>query len=102
MTDGTIIKSIKDAVAVISQIIESAENEVAWLVPRPSLVYALHYNIIEQSKMLIQSGAHIRGIVDFSYPYIGIIQQLLDAGQDVRHFDKHQELFMVVADTREH
>jgi hypothetical protein len=100
MTDGTIIKSVTDAIAVISRIVESAENEVAWLVPRPSLVYALHYNIIEQSKMLIQSGVRIRGIVDFSYPYIDIIQKLLDAGQDVRHFDKHQGIFMVVANKK--
>jgi ATP-dependent protease HslVU (ClpYQ) peptidase subunit len=24
----------------------------------------------------------------------------LDAGQDVRHFDKHQEIFMVIADKK--
>jgi hypothetical protein len=100
MTDGTIIESVKDAVVVISQIVESAENGVAWLVPRPSLVYALQYGIIEKSKTLIQSGVRIRGIVDFSYPYIDIIQKLLDAGQDVRHFDKHQEIFMVIADKK--
>jgi len=100
MTDGTIIESVTDTIAVISQIVESAENEVAWLVPRPSLVYAVRYNIIEKSKTLIQSGVCIRGIVDFSYPYIGIIQKLLDAGQDVRHFDKYQGIFMVVADKK--
>jgi hypothetical protein len=100
MTDGTIIQSVTDAIAVISQIVESAENEVAWLVPRPSLVYAPQFGIIEKSKILIQSGVCIQGIVDFSYPYIDIIRQLLDAGQDVRHFDKYQGIFMVVADKK--
>jgi hypothetical protein len=100
MTDGTIIQSVTDAIAVISQIVESAENEVVWLVPRPSLAYALQYNIIENSKVLTQSGVRIRGIVDFSYPYINIIQKLLDAGQDVRYYDKYQGIFMVVADKK--
>ncbi len=100
MTDGTIIQSVTDAIAVISQIVESAENEVVWLVPRPSLTYALQYNIIENSKVLTQSGVRIRGIVDFSYPYIDIIQKLLDAGQDVRHFEKYQGTFMVIADKK--
>jgi hypothetical protein len=100
MTDGTIITSVTDAIAVISQIVESAQNEVVWLVPRPSLAYALQYNIIENSKVLTQRGVRIRGIVDFSHPYIDIIRKLLDAGQDVRHSDKYQAVFMVVADTK--
>jgi len=100
MTNGTIVTSIPDAVAVISQILESAENEVVWLVPRPSLVYALKYSIIENSKVLTQRGVRIRGIVDFSYSYIDIIQQLLDAGQHVRYLDKYQGGFMVVADKK--
>jgi hypothetical protein len=98
MTDGTIITSVKDAVAVISQIVESAENEVVWLVPRLSLPYAQQYNIIENSKILVQRGVRIRGIVDFSHPYIDIIRKLLDAGQDVRHLDEKQGEFIVVAD----
>ncbi len=100
MTDGTIITSVTDAIAVISQIVESAENEVVWLVPRASLPYALRYNIIEKSKALIQSGVRMRGIADFSYSYIDMLQELLDAGQDVRHFDKYQGIFMVVADKK--
>ncbi len=100
MTDRTIITSVTDAIAVISQLLESAENEVVWLVPRSSLVYALRYNLIESSRALVQQGVRMRGIADFSYHYIDMLHKLLDAGEDVRHFDKHQELFMVVADTK--
>ena len=89
-----------DAIAVGSKILETAENEVVWLAPRLSLVFTLQYSIIEKSKVCIESGVCVRGIVDFSYPYINIIQQLLDAGQDVRHFDKYQGIFMVVADKK--
>ena len=101
MPNGTIITSVTDAIAVVSQIVESAEKEVAWLVPRPSLVYAQQFGIIEQSKTPIKDGVRIRGIVDFSYPYVDIIRKLLDAGQDVRHFDNYQGgIFMVVGDTK--
>ncbi len=98
MTDGTIVTSFKDAIAVGSKILESAENEVVWLAPRSSLTYALQYNIIEKFKMRIQSGVSVRGIVDFSHGNIDMLQKLLAAGQDVRHFDGYQGVFMVVAD----
>jgi len=100
MSNGTIITSVTDAIAVVSQIVESAENEVTWVVPRPSLVYALQFGIIEQSKMLIQNGVRIRGIVDFSYPYIDIVRKMLDTGQDVFHIDNYHGMFMVIADAK--
>lgn len=100
MSDGTIIKSITDVIAVVSQIVESAENEVAWLVPGLFLVYAQQFGIIEQSKMLLQTGVRIRGIVNFSYPYIDRIQKLLDTGLDVYHADYYLGMFMIIADTK--
>jgi len=100
MSVGTIIKSVTDAMAVVSQIIESAENEVAWLVPSPFLVYAQQFGIIEQSKMLLQNGVRIRIIIDFSYPYIDIIQKLLDTCLDVCHAGYNHRMFMIIADTK--
>lgn len=54
MSNGTIIKNVKDAIAIGSEIVESAENEVIWLAPRPTLVYASQFGIIEKFKTLIQ------------------------------------------------
>jgi len=51
LTDGTIIESVKDAIAIGSKLVESAENEVAWLIPRPKLACALQYNIVEKFKV---------------------------------------------------
>jgi phosphatidylserine/phosphatidylglycerophosphate/cardiolipin synthase-like enzyme len=101
MADGKIIKSIIDAIAVALQIIESAENEVAWLVPRPALIYASQYGVNDISKVLIQKGVHIRGITDISYPYIDIVRERLDIGEDVRHFEKYQGEFMLIGDVRQ-
>jgi hypothetical protein len=101
MADGKIIKSIIDAIAIALQIIESAENEVAWLVPRPALIYASQYGVNDIAKMLIQKGVHIRGITDISYPYIDVVRERLDIGEDVRHFDKYRGEFMLIGDTRQ-
>jgi hypothetical protein len=53
MASGTIIESVKDAIAVGATIIESAEKEVVWLVPGPVLVFAAQYHLNESSKALI-------------------------------------------------
>ncbi len=43
----------------------------------------------------------MRGIADFSYPYIKEIQQRLDTGADVRYFPQYQGTFMLVGDKKE-
>ena len=70
MTDGTVIENVKDTIALGSEIVESAENEIMWIAPRPKLVYASQFGIIEIFKTLIQNGVRVRGISDLSYLYI--------------------------------
>ena len=50
LTDGTIIESVKDAIAACSKLVESAENEVVWLIPRPTLACALNIISSRNSK----------------------------------------------------
>ena len=61
MESGTIIESVRDAIAVASGIIESAEQEMAWLVPAPLLVIAARYDLNEKSKVLMQRGGGFEG-----------------------------------------
>jgi len=100
MTDGTVIENVKDTIALGSEIVESAENEIMWIAPRPKLVYASQFGIIEIFKTLIQNGVRVRGISDLSYLYIDTVHELLDIGQDVRHFEKYQGVFIIVVDGR--
>jgi len=107
MSDETIITSIIEALAICSNIIESAENEVVYLSPYSLLVLAPQFGLAERTKTLIQKGGHmrgighVRGIADFSYPYIKEIRQRLDTGADVRYVSQYQGIFMLVADKRE-
>ncbi len=100
MTDGTIITNVIDAIVLSSEIVKSAENEILWIVPRPTLVYASQFGLIEEFKTLAQNGVRVRGISDLSYLYIDTVRELLDIGLNVRHFEKYKGVFMVVVDRR--
>ena len=101
MADGTVITSVTDALAVCSSIIESANNEVVYLSPPSLLVLASEFGLGEKTKMLMQKGGRVRGIADFSYPYIKEIRERVDNGEDVRYVSQYQGMFMLVGDRRE-
>ncbi len=101
MADGTIITSITDALAICSNIIESTNNEVVYISPPSLLVLGSQFSIGKKTTMLIQRGGHVRGIADFSYPYIEEMRKGLDIGVDVRHVSQYQGIFMLVGDRRE-
>jgi hypothetical protein len=101
MTDGKIITSVTDVLAICSNIIESANNEVVYISPPSLLVLASEFGLSEETKMLIQNAGSVRSIADFSYPYIDEIRKLLDIGEDVCHFPQYQGIFMLVGDRRE-
>ena len=87
MTSGTIIESVKDAIAVASTILEFAEKEVSWLVPAPLLVLAAHFNLNDKSRVLMQKGGHERGITEISPLYVELVSELIDIGINVRHVE---------------
>jgi len=101
MTSGTIIESVKDAIAVASTIIESAEKGVSWLVPAPLLVLAARFSLNEKSRVLIQKGGYERGITQISPSYIGVVSELIDIGICVRHVEQYSGAFMVVGDCKQ-
>jgi hypothetical protein len=96
MVRETIIDTVKDAIAVASTVIESAERELAWLLPAPMLVMGAQYNI--KSKGLIQKGGRVRGITTISPPYVETVRELLDTGVDMRHLENYTGSFMLIAD----
>ena len=101
MTNGTIITSVTDALAICSNIVESANSEVVYISPPSLLVLASQFGLVERAKLFMQKGGRARGIADFSYPYIKEIRGWLDIGADVRYFPQYQGIFMLVGDGRE-
>jgi hypothetical protein len=101
MTDGKVITNVIDGLAVISSIIESANNEVIYISPPSLLIFSSHFGLVERAKQFIQKGGRVRGIIDFSYQYIEEIRELLDIGEDVRYIPQYQGIFLLVRDRKE-
>jgi hypothetical protein len=101
MAPGRIIDSVRDALAVSSNIIGSAEIETAWILPPWMLVLAAQYGLAKQSKKLIQNGGRVRGIFSISSPYVEVARSLLDIGEDVRHVDHYEGVFFLVGDKKQ-
>jgi hypothetical protein len=101
MAKETIITSLTDALAVCSNIIESANNEVIYISHPSLLLLASQFNLRENIQTLAQNGGRIRGIADFSYQYIAEMRDILDTGTDLRHFPQYQGVLMLVGDKRE-
>jgi hypothetical protein len=101
MIEETIITSVTDALAVCSNIIESANDEVVYLSPPSLLVLASKFGLRENIKMFIRQGGRVRGIADFSYQYIEEMREILDTGTDVRHISQYQGIFLLMGDRKE-
>jgi hypothetical protein len=101
MAKGTVITSVRDVIAVASDIIEAAETNIAWLIPAYMLVYSSQFSLVTKSRALIQKGGRARGITAISPPYVEEVRGLLDIGEDVRHVGHYQEIFMLVNDKGE-
>ena len=98
MANKTILENVKDAIAASAVIVESAKNEIVWILPPQALVFAAQYGLTDKSEMLIEEGGHVRGITDISSPYTSVVRELLDIGEQVRHLHRYQGEFMLIAD----
>ncbi len=98
MTSGIVISSVRDALAIASQILEATE-EIVWLIP-PSLVPLLRRLNFENDSItpFLQRGGVSRGIIPLSHANVESMQTSLSRGEDVRHSDEVHELFMLVGD----
>ena len=101
MAKGTIVTSVTDVLAICSNIIESAENEVVYISPPSLLVLASQFSLTEKTKVFMRKGGQVRGITTISYPYIGEIRNFLDDGMDVHHFHQYLGIFMLLGDETE-
>jgi hypothetical protein len=101
MVYKTILENVKDVIAAGSSVVESATNEIIWLLPLQMLVFARQFGLTDKSKVLIERGGRVRGITQISETYLRVMRELLDIGEDVRHVDQYRGEFMLVVDKRE-
>ena len=98
MTAGKIITSVREVFAVISNIIESAKNEIVWIVPPSPLVMATYYGLSDLSATFMANGGNNRGILTITPPYIELAERFIDSGETLRHVEGYSGLFFIVVD----
>ncbi len=98
MAPGIVISSVRDALAVAAQILESAQEEVVWLVPSSMHSLSMRHGFVEKTSAFIQQGGVSRGVVPTSKANASHVQMSLDNGEDVRHSDGVHEFFLYVGD----
>lgn len=91
-----ILKSIKEIVNTAIPILSSMEQEFLWIAPKEGLQLASMFGINDVVSELSKRGGKTRGITDITYSVIPFVQEVLDVGEDVRHFDSYQGLYYAV------
>ncbi|MGZ4922524.1 MAG: TrmB family transcriptional regulator [Halobacteriota archaeon] len=92
-----ILKSMKEVVTITLSSLASAEREWFAVVPSILTVFSSLF-FVEDDKKFIDRGGRIRFITDITYPYVEVIQEHLNAGMEVRHFDKYSGILFCVFD----
>jgi sugar-specific transcriptional regulator TrmB len=95
-----IIKSVKEFVATTVTLTSSTKEGFLYVVPATALVITSLFGINEEAKKVIEGGGSVRGISDISYPDIAPAQEVLDIGEDLRHYDAYGGVFFAVVDRK--
>jgi len=94
-----ILKRSGDVLSMILSTVASTERE--WVAVMPAITLSYHpYVVAEEDIKFIDRGGRIRFIADITYPYVEAFQQHLNAGIDIRHFDKYAGLLFFVFDRK--
>ncbi len=102
MPAGLTINSLKDALAIVVEIVESAQKEVIFLAPASVLSLAsASFDSISRAKRLMQHGGVVRGITTVSHTNVEELQMRLAIGEELRHSDLYYEIFMIVGDKQQ-
>jgi len=58
------------------------------------------FGVNEVAKQFIERGGHIRVITDIPYSGIEVVQEVLDIGEEVRHFSEYRGIIFGVLDNK--
>ncbi len=102
MSAGRIISALKDVLAVGVEILETAQHEIAFLIPASvSSIAGASCDTMPRAKRFIENGGVLRGITTVSLTNLEETRTRMDMGEDLRHSDVFYELFMVVGDRQQ-
>jgi sugar-specific transcriptional regulator TrmB len=91
-----IIKSIKELVIAMLPILDSIQEDWVMVVPSGAAVIASQFGINEAAYQFIERGGTVRVILnDITYAIVDTVQEMMDNGEDVRHFGQEGIIFTI-------
>jgi sugar-specific transcriptional regulator TrmB len=100
ITTFKIIKSVGELVGVELPLAKSAQEEILMVVPQQLVTIARLFGVTQEVGKFIARGGSVRGVTDFSYPGVELMQDLLNIGEDWRHFDQYRGISFIVTDRK--
>ncbi len=95
-----ILKSVMDLVTTSITCMTSTNEEFLYVAPDSALFVASAFGINEEVKHLVDSGGIARGITNITYSCIDAAQEILDSGEDLRHYDHYTGVWFGVLDRK--
>jgi sugar-specific transcriptional regulator TrmB len=95
-----IIRTLKEGFEVTIPALVSVEQEWVLAISEIMFLASALYGLLEEDVKLIDRGVKIKAVTNISYPYTELIQQHLDVGVDIRHYDQYQGIIFGVWDRK--
>jgi sugar-specific transcriptional regulator TrmB len=100
VTTFKIIKSLGELVSVTIPLINSAREELLFVLPQEIVTFTSRFGINEEIRKFVERGGNVRGITDVSHSGIELMQEVLDISEDLRHFDQYHGITFSVIDRK--
>jgi len=95
-----LIKSIKEMVTATMTLVSSAKRGFVYVVPAEALVITSLFGINAEAKKLKELGGYAKGITNIAYADIAPAQEVLDIGEDLRHYPDYGGIYFAVVDKK--
>lgn len=94
------LRNVREIASVAISTLLSTEEEFLWIAPKEGLELASTFGINNAVHEFYERGGSARGITDITAQTIPLVQELLDIGEEVRHFDGYRGMYYGVFDRR--
>jgi len=95
-----LIRSVKEMVTTTKTLVSSAKRGFVYVVPAETLIITSLFGINTEAKKLKELGGYTKGITDIAYADIAPAQEVLDIGEDLRHYPHYGGIYFAVVDKK--
>ncbi len=95
-----LLRNVREIASVGLSTLLSTEEEFLWVAPKEGLEMASSFGINDVVRELCEHGGCIRGITNITGDMSPLVQETLDIGEKVRHFDAYRGTYFGVFDRK--